>query len=177
MLKQSNAAHFIKRNVLAFVLLLLCFGIYAQQNDDDHDHDHFAPGHSHGDHHKIEIGIANSPVYFFKEKELAYGLHLHVIRAISKTKFGIGIGYERIFDEHKHTTIGIVGSYRVFDELSINFSPGITFEGDSEKLFAAHFEATYEFELGNIHLGPVFEIAYDPEDIHLSLGLHIGYGF
>jgi len=28
-----------------------------------------------------------------------------------------------------------------------------------------------------IIIGPSSEFAYDPEDIHLSLGLHIGYGF
>lgn len=136
----------------------------------------------HKDHHhnfKNEIGMANSPVYFAKEGELAYGLHLHYVRKIKESKFGIGLGYERIFDEHKHNTFGIVGSYRPIDHLAIQLSPGITFEDhESEHInFAMHIEAVYEFELGQLHLGPLLEFAYDPEDYHISLGLHIGYGF
>jgi hypothetical protein len=122
--------------------------------------------------------VANSPVYFFNEKEVSYGFHIHYIYS-PQGKFGIGVGYERIFDEHKHHTIGIVGSYRITDRWSINLAPGITFEESfsNEKNFAAHLESTYEFELNNIHIGPAFEVAYDPEDIHISIGLHVGFGF
>ena len=129
-------------------------------------------------HHSNEIGIANSPVYFIKENVVSYGLHIHYIRKITHSKFGIGLGYERIFDEHKHSTIGLVVSYSPIEKLSLNISPGITFEGDASAVnFALHLETSYEFELNDFHLGPVLEFATDPEDIHLSLGLHIGYGF
>ena len=130
------------------------------------------------EHHKNEIGIANSPVYFLKEKDLAYGFHIHYVRNISKTKFGIGIGYERIFDEHKHNTFGLEATYRPIEELTLNVSPGVTFEDKNPNAnFALHFETSYEFEIKNFHIGPAFELAYDPEDYHLSLGLHVGYGF
>lgn len=156
---------------LTIILLLLSFTtVNAQHEHENHEGEHH-------NHHKNEIGVANSPVYFVKEKELSYSLHLHYVYNISETKFGLGLGYERIFDEHKHSTIGIVGSYRPFEGLSFNLSPGITFEADSELNFALHVETAYEWELGNFHVGPVFEIAYDPEDYHISLGLHIGYGF
>ncbi|MEO5907479.1 MAG: hypothetical protein ABIQ11_12180 [Saprospiraceae bacterium] len=46
-----------------------------------------------------------------------------------------------------------------------------------EVAFALHAETAYEFELSNFHLGPVLESAYDPEDFHISLGLHTGIGF
>ncbi len=130
--------------------------------------------------HKNEIGIANAPVYFLNEKEFTYGFHFHYIRNIQNSLFGIGIGYERIFDEHQHQTIGIVGSYRI-GYFIFNIAPGITFEKEegieTEILFAAHFEVAYEWDIGNFHIGPVAEIAYDPEDIHMALGLHVGYGF
>lgn len=62
--------------------------------------------------------------------------------------------------------------------MSLNASPGITFDGgESEINFAMHLETSYEFEFDNFHLGPVLEFAYDPEDIHISLGLHLGIGF
>jgi len=133
----------------------------------------------HHDHHKNEIGIANSPVYFINEKELAYGLHLHYVRAIRDTKFGVGLGYERIFDEHKHNTIGVVGAYSPVEQVTLNLSPGVSFEdaAGSAVHFACHLEATYNIEIKNVHLGPVIEFAYDEEDYHISLGLHVGFGF
>ena len=135
--------------------------------------------HAHDHAHKNEIGIANAPVYFIGEKVISYGLHLHYVRSISDSHFGIGLGYERIFDEHKHNTIGIVGSYRPTDQFSLNISPGVSFEGteNSDLIFALHLESSYEWVFDQFHLGPVVEYAYDQEDQHISLGLHVGYGF
>lgn len=152
--------------------ILLVYGqtILAQDNVQDE---------SHHEHHLNEIGLVTSPVYFVNEKEVSFSYHFHYVRNIHESKFGYGIGYERITGEHKHNTIGLVGSYRPIEDLSVNLSPGITFEshGGETASFALHFELTYEFELHDFHVGPAFEVAYDPEDIHLSLGLHIGYGF
>ncbi len=156
----------------SLIVLFIFFGHNLRAQNHEHVEDHH-------DHHRNEIGIANAPVYFVNEKEFAYGLHIHYVYNIINTKFGVGLGYERIFDEHKHNTIGIVGSYRPIDGLGINLSPGITFEDNesSNINFALHVETSYEFEINNFHIGPVLEFAYDPEDYHISLGLHIGYGF
>lgn len=135
--------------------------------------------HTHDNVHFAEFGVANSIVYFINEKELAYGLHLHLVKNISHSKFGFGLGYERIFDEHKHSTIGLVGSYTPIERLNLSLSPGIAFEGKrtSEARFALHLETAYGFQLGSIHLGPLLELAYDSEGYHFSLGLHVGFGF
>ncbi len=46
---------------------------------------------SHGhEHHRNGIGVVNSPVYFINEKELTYALHVHYVRSIKDTKFGVG---------------------------------------------------------------------------------------
>ena len=134
--------------------------------------------HNH-DSHQNEIGIANSPLYFLKEKAFSYGLHIHYVHSIAHSKFGLGLGFERIFDSHKHNTFGIVASYRPIDPLTFNVSPGITFEDGNAQSpnFALHLESAYEFEIKNFHVGPVFEFAYDPEDFHISLGIHSGIGF
>jgi len=154
--------------LLTFLTALFSLNTFAQSTEHTNNHEH----------HNNEIGIANGPVYFLKENVLSYGLHVHYVRKISHSKFGIGFGYERIFDEHQHSTFGFLVSYSPIDKLSLNVSPGITFEGgESEMNFAIHLETSYEFELNDFHLGPVLEFASDPEDIHLSLGLHIGYGF
>ena len=165
--------------ILLFMLLLCCTEqLNAQDNHADTTTHGNHKTHSH-DHHKNEIGIANAPVFFVKEKIFSYGVHLHYIRTIRKSKFGLGAGYERIFDAHGHNTFGLVTCYRPIDKLSLILSPGITFEDENpgNPDFALHAETSYEFEIKNFHLGPVFEFAYDPEDFHISLGLHIGYGF
>lgn len=154
--------------LLATFLVAFASKSFAQSTEHDDDHEH----------HKNEFGVANAPVYFLKEKVFSYGLHVHYIRNIADTKFGVGLGYERIFDEHEHSTYGLVVTYRPVEKLSFNASPGATFEGGSSAAnFALHLETSYEVEINNFHIGPVLEFAYDPEDIHISLGLHFGYGF
>jgi len=130
------------------------------------------------EHHKNEFGMANSPVYFLKSKEISYGIHFHYTRHLNHSKFGIGLAYERIFDKHKHNTFGAVIAYSPLDKLTISASPGFTYEGLTKEFMPAlHLETTYEFELGHIHIGPLLEFALDSEDQHISLGLHLGYGF
>lgn len=133
------------------------------------------PVHYHGN----EIGMANSPVYIVGEKEWVYGLHIHYIKNIKQSKFGVGLGYEQLFDEHQHSTIGVVGSYHLNNNIHFNISPGFTVEqfNYNDPRFALHIEATYEFEIGHFLIGPVAEYAYDIEDTHLSAGLHLGYTF
>ena len=159
----------------SLILLLMCVVNNLNAQSKGHSEAH----HNHHDHHRNEIGIANSAVYFVNEKELAYGFHIHYMYYIEDSKFGMGLGYERITDKHKHNTFGIIGSYRPIDKLSFSLSPGITFEDEesSNIHFALHLETAYEFEINNFHLGPVLGFAYDPEDYHISLGIHIGYGF
>ncbi|MFA8434330.1 MAG: hypothetical protein ACEPOZ_07415 [Marinifilaceae bacterium] len=137
------------------------------------------PVKDHHDHYQNEIGVANTAVYFLTDEELAYGLRVHYITRIEETKFGIGFGYKRIFDEQKHNTIGVIGSYRPIDPFSINLSPGITFEDRESKQmdFALHIETIYEFEINDFHIDPALEIAFDPQEVYLSFGIHIGYGF
>ena len=155
------------RLILIFSMILFSLNTKAQQAE-HHDHEH----------HSNEIGIGNTAVYFLKENLFAYGLHIHYARGIADTKFGWGIGYERIFDEHKHNSIGPEASYRPIEELVFTLSPGIVFEDkNSTKIFALHLETSYEFVVGSFHMGPVFETAFDREDVHLSFGLHVGYGF
>jgi hypothetical protein len=38
-------------------------------------------------------------------------------------------------------------------------------------------ETAYELLTGDVHLGPAFEVALHPEEVHMSLGAHVGLGF
>ncbi len=129
-------------------------------------------------HSKNEIGISISPAYFINEKVWTFAMHIHYTRIIPRTRFGIGASFERIVLDPKHSTFGIVFAYYPIEKLSFSLSPGMTFEdANPAALFALHLETAYEFEIGDLHIGPAFEFAYDPNDHHLSLGIHIGYGF
>lgn len=158
------------KSFFTLVLILSTLGLYAQSTTDEHE------DHDHHHHHRNEIGIANSVVYFVKEKEYTYGLHVHYLYNLSESRFSLGAGYERIFDEHKHQTIGIMVGYRPMERLNLILAPGLAFEGN-ESAFALHLEMTYEYSIGDIHIGPAIELALEKEDYHFSLGIHIGYGF
>ncbi len=162
--------------VVSLFSFLILFLFQTTNAQDAHQHDHL---HENGHEHKHEIGIANAPIYFVKEKAFSYGLHLHYIYNFPGSKFGMGLGFERIFDHHQHNTFGLVASYRPLEPLTVQLSPGITFEGKDfkERSFALHLETAYEFEFDHFHLGPVLEFAFDKEDVHISLGIHLGIGF
>lgn len=104
---------------LSFFLLNVPLLVQAQE------HTHVDNHHSH---YRNEVAMSNNLVFLGMDKEFSYGVHLHYLRNIGETKFGSGLGYERIFDEHGHNTISIAGSYRPFHELVLLLSPGITFE-------------------------------------------------
>lgn len=129
-------------------------------------------------HHSNEIGIANSLLYIPSEKEFAYGIHTHYIRYIAHTKFGYGVGYERIFGEHKHNTVGIIGSYNPFSDFYFSAIPGITFDDKVNRLdLALHLEILYEFGFNDFHIGPTLGCSFNPVDNHISFGIHIAYAF
>ena len=157
-----------------FLIALLSINFSRVHAQDDHDHDHAS---HHHEHHTFEVGVAASPVYFIDEEETSFSIHTHFLLHIPNTEFGIGLGYEHIFDDHEHKTVGLIGSYRILHNWSIHLSPGVTFEKDEDGRFAFHGETTYEWEFDFLHIGPALEIAYDPEDIHISFGIHTGIGF
>lgn len=119
-----------------------------------------------------------SLVYVVHEDSARYGLHLHYVRQTFE-KLGLGLGYERVFDPHSHQTIGFVIQYKPIHHLTFNLGPGVLIEENSWSTasFSAHLESSWDFELGHIHLGPLFEVAYGPDDLHLSLGLHTVFLF
>lgn len=162
--------------IVSLFLFLIVFLFHTTVAQGVHQHEH---PHENGHEHKHEIGIANTAVYFVKEKAFSYGLHLHYIYNFPSNKFGIGLGYERIFDHHLHNNFGLVASYRPLEPLTLQLSPGIIFEGKDfkERSFGLHLETAYEFEFDYFHLGPVLELAFDKENVHISLGIHLGLGF
>lgn len=155
-----------------FFFVFLGSVLFAQEPEHDHEHEH-----EH--HHKHEIGASVGPIYFVNEEELSVAAHFHYVYNFEHSKFGLGAGYEQVFDEHKHRFIGAEFSYRPVHRLTLSLSPGIAFEGaeDINRDFAVHFETSYEFEMGIFHIGPVAEVAWHVNDYHVSLGVHFGFGF
>ena len=151
-------------------------GLLAQ--DHEHKHDHSTDISDHG-HALNEFGTGNYLTYLAGEQELAYSLHLHYLRSIEGSRFGIGTGFEQIFDEHRHRTLALIGTYRPFIPLTLSLAPGLLFPNKENPgiRFALHTEAVYEFELNQFHLGPALEFATSFDEYHLSLGLHFAFAF
>ena len=138
-------------------------------------------GHNHNHSHNNEFGIAIGIVPGHEDEDDNIGLHLHYIKGIGEhNDFGIGISLETIFDEHKHNSVSIMGTYHFDNGFTIAYAPGILFtendRGEKTK-FTQHFEFYYEFELENFHLGPQFDIGFEDDEIHYMLGLHFGIDF
>lgn len=157
-------------------ILILQNGLLAQQHEHDHNHHH---GHHHHEHPSNEIGAGNYISYLVGENEFAYGLHVHYLRSLKESRFGAGIGYEHIFDEHSHRFLGLIGTYRPLESLIFSLAPGMLFANLEEQTtrFALHAEVIYEIEISNFHLGPALEFATSFEEIHLGIGLHLALAF
>jgi hypothetical protein len=159
----------MRQFILLFISGLISLAVFSQEQNHEHNH-----------HPELEFGLSNGLVYNTTEKEAAYGIHVHIIKTVGKSdKFGLGFGYEAIFDEHKHNAASFIFLYRPIEHLSFNFAPGISWLGTESNSFkpAMHFEGLYEWELGNFHLGPLVGIAFNTEDFHVSTGIHLAIGF
>lgn len=126
------------------------------------------------------IAMTTSPLYLIREGDLAIGMRFHYIRQIKPgSKYGIGLGLERIFDEHGHNAINALGSYQATENWIFLAAVGIGSEDENltETNFTTHFETIYQLYLKAFRIGPAFEFSWDPEDIHFGLGLRLGAMF
>ena len=165
-----------KVSAIIFLLFIgiLSNNLWAQQPEHEHDHSQ----HQH-EHARNEIGLGNYLSYLAGEQEFAYSIHIHYLRFFEDSRLGAGIGYEQIFDEHRHRSLTMIGAFRLTPPLVLSLGPGILF-GNSENpenRFTVHAELVYEFEIGSFHLGPALEFATTFDEYHLGAGLHIAYAF
>lgn len=158
----------MKKIISLTIGLGLCImTLYGQDHNDRHE----------TDDHRHHIGLAGGLVFVQTENNLAAGIHIHYtyLFDIKNVNLGTGLGFETILDEHKHYAASINLTYLPTHALSITVAPGLVFTPTTAD-FSIHFETAYGFEFNKIHIGPTFEFAYAKDDIHLMLGLHIGFG-
>lgn len=127
-----------------------------------------------------EIGLASGAVINHAEENIAPGFHIHYTRMLSGKleSFGIGPGFEVIFDEHIHYNGSFLFTWRPVRQLWISAGPGVTYVQEDEVfLLAGHLESGYEFEAGSIHIGPMVGYAETGGERHFMVGLHIGLPF
>ena len=137
--------------------------------------------HKHEEHNH-HIGFLIGSVYNFAEEKIMLGLGIEYEHVLPfwDGLFGIGLAGEMVFDEHKHYVVSLLIPFHPVREISLFVAPGIMLidkEEGIERRFAVHFGAEYEFELNKIFVAPTIELAFAGEDIHLMLGIHIGFGF
>jgi hypothetical protein len=131
--------------------------------------------------HNRHAGFLIGSVYNLNEKKwmLGLGAEYEYVLPYGNRLFGIGIGAEMVFDEHKHYVAGVLVSFHPDDKLALFVSPGVMFIEREEPgtRFAVHFGAEYEFDLKKFFLAPEFEVAFAGDDIHLMFGVHVGIGY
>lgn len=161
--------------IYIFTLFLLAAMAVSAQDHHGNEHEH-----EHADLHKYHIGIGGTAASLSGEPGFAPGAHLHFTRQFGhENRWGLGLGYETIFDEHKHNGLNLLVNYHPFKHLSVNIGPGILFtehDRETERKPAFHTEAVYEFNVGKFHLGPMVGFGFDEEHSHFSVGVHAGLG-
>ncbi len=162
------------RPALALAVILLLFGAtwrsaLGQSAD---------PAHEEHVHH---VGFLIGPVYNLHEKSTFLGLGLEYERLLPAWNrlLGIGLAAEMVFDEHRHYVVSLLACFHPVRPLTLSLAPGVMFidRDGTERRAAIHFGAEYEFEVGRVFLAPEAEIGFAGDDVHLMLGLHIGFGF
>ena len=164
--------------ILAVYLASFSFNYGYGQQDHEQELNHQAHGHTHNNGIGAAIGVVAIP----QENKTALGIHLHYTRGVGQeNRYGIGTSLGIIIlEDHQHYTISLATHCRIYKGFTIGYSPGLLIlKHDSKKdfHFAQHFELVYEFELGNLHLGPIVEIGYANRIAHYMTGIHVGIGF
>jgi hypothetical protein len=166
---------FIKnKSLILFIVLNLIFLSVSGQHD-EHEHQHLH------DFHKYHLGFGVAGAHVLSTNGISPGFHLHLLRQLGDERnWGIGLGYEAIVEENLHNGINLLANWHPVDFLSLNAGPGFTFGNHDEKIEvspAFHTEVVFEFNVGNIHIGPMAGFGIDKEESHFSLGVHVGFGF
>jgi hypothetical protein len=139
--------------------------------------------HHEHEEHAHHIGLMVGPVYSVHEESFSPGIGLEYERVLplGDRILGIGLGVETILDGHGHYVASILMHFHPGRMITLTAGPGLAVvkhEGEEwERRAALHFSASYEFELETLFLAPAFELGIAGEDVHLMLGVHIGFGF
>ncbi len=137
--------------------------------------------HQEHEEHKHHIGFLIGAVYNVTEEKYMLGLGFEYERVLPLWDglFGIGVAGEVVFDEHRHYVASLLIPIHPIRKITFFLAPGIMFieKEKVERYFSIHFGVEYEFELEKIFLAPEFEVAIAGDDIHLMLGVHIGFGW
>lgn len=164
---------FEKNKSLLLFLVLNTIFLSVSGRHDEHEHLH--------DFHKYHLGFGVAGAHIKSTNGISPGFHIHLLRQLGEEKkWGIGLGYEAIVEENLHNGLNLLANWHPVDFLSVNAGPGIAFgkhDGTNEVLPAFHTEAVFEFNVGNIHIGPMAGFGIDREESHFSVGVHLGFGF
>jgi hypothetical protein len=166
--------------VLSLIVLVVAFSLSVEAQHSNNSNKHASHNHDL-DPHKYHIGIGIGGAHIFSENVQAPAFHLHFLRQLGHhNQWGLGIGYEAIADEHWHNGLNLLVNYRPVRFLSLLAGPGLVIgkhDGKTEVLPAFHTEAVFEFNVAGLHIGPMIGYGRDKEDSHISVGVHVGFGF
>lgn len=172
---KSNDSMTLRTIIITTVMLMTTLSLSAQSAFGHSLHSPYAIG----EYYVHEFGGGYDLVRINGEQTWTTGAHAHYAYMMGGGRYGVGAGFEMIFDEHKHKTIGAVIAYRPLYPMTVLLLTGATWDNIpfSEVRLAVQGEILYEWAWRNLHFGPSLRYSYDPDDTRYSLGVHIGAGF
>jgi hypothetical protein len=154
---------FIIRTLFLILIIQTPIILLAQEEESDH---------------RNEVGAGFALTTFSDGAGFSPTFHLHYSRSFSENSlFALTGGFEMITGDHQHNTLGIGISYKFWKEFSFDVSPGISFAPEEDPEAGLHFELSYGFEWGKLHLGPMVEYGLGADHSHTAFGIHTGFGF
>lgn len=167
-----NSYNFDAMKRIFAILLFTFFALLSNYSQPDHAHG----GEEIQDHKGAELGLGTGVVFAPGEQETGYGIHLHGIRRLTPY-LGIGAGYEIIIGDHGHHTVSALLNLKPVHFVEVNMGPGLILPGKEHD----HAEWTLHGELGfpfaltnNLHLGPMVDLGWSPDETHYMVGVHLG---
>lgn len=155
-------------------LFLTCFSVYAQKANGDR----LLIGELNK-RMKNEIMMSTGVFFAIGESSILYGLMIQYIRRVGHSRLGLGLGYEKLLDGNKHSTVGAVGVYYPTEDIAISVLAGPTYLRQSEygASFGMHAEIAYRIQWQGLRIGPFSELGYSIKSAHASIGIKAGFTF
>ena len=156
------------RTLILILIFLFSIQLYSQESEEKEE--------KQIEENFFEIVVSGVYVYTPESGNFDPSIEALLTYWLSE-KWGAGIGYSLVFEDHERVgnEILTVASHKPWEFLTVNFGPNFSL-ANSEKDFevSAYLEGELNFDIGNIHFGPVLGTLIG-EEFRIFGGFHLGF--